>query len=260
MAVSLNAAMAAGNQDSNRTYAVAGTITSFSTTGITVAAGVNRALVAIVGWHGGNTDTPTSRSVTWNSVLMTEAAFQSSVLGAVSRHIGIYVLPNPDTGALALAGAWTTAFGDVYVSAVAFDGADQTTVVNAGDTAANTTTSVATTGSADGATLGASIESSACSSVSGKTIFSNYDGGQPGMTGAYEIGGTGTQTYDFSTGSGTPRSAAAIHVLVASAAVNLATQRRFGLCDALSNVEIGRGSGRVFRKSARGLLVPAWSM
>jgi hypothetical protein len=225
MAVSLNATMSAANSDSGRTQAT-GAATSFSFTGLTIAAGSNIVLLVTVGWQRTVANLqPTSRSVTWDGVAMTEAAYQTK-FSLDQESFAIYVLVNPATGSKTLAGSWTTTMDDCYISAIAFNGADQTTGIQSADTGQGTSTSVATTGSADGATVGGIVrDGTTTASVTGKTIFGNYDGGAPGWTGAYEIGGTGTQTYDFSGGSDNgDRSAIAVHVIAASSSDVLASQ------------------------------------
>lgn len=213
MAVTLNAAMAAGNQ--GNTNAV-GNALSFSTTGITVAAGSNLVLVVTIGWmNSSGLVAPSARSVTWNGVAMTERAFLTA--GANNTTSGIYVLVNPATGAQTLAGSWVGLL-DCYTSAVAFNGADQTTGIATGDTVTGTATTISVAGSTDGATVATIIrDGTTTASVPSRTIFWNYDGNAPGGTGAYDIGTSGSVGFDFSGGSdGGSRALAAVHVIAAS--------------------------------------------
>lgn len=213
MAVSLNAAMAAGNQG---TCNAVGNALSFSTTGITIAAGSNRALVVTIGWMSSSgIVAPATRSATWNSVAMTEVAFLTA--GANNASIGIYVLVNPATGAQTLAGSWVGLL-DAYVGAVCWNGADQTTGIATGDTVTGTATTISVTGSTDGATVATILrDGTTTASVPSRTIFWNFDGNFPGGTGAYDIGTSGSVAFDFSGGSdGGSRALAAVHVIAAA--------------------------------------------
>lgn len=213
MSVTLNAAMAAGN---NGTSHDVGNSLSFSTTGITVAAGSNTVLVVTIGWmNSSGLVAPATRSVTWNGVSMTERAFLTA--GANNTSSGIYVLINPTAGAQTLAGSWVGLL-DAYVSALCFNGADQTTGIATGDTVTGTATTISVAGSADGATLATIIrDGTTTASVPSRTIFWNFDGFAPGGTGAYDIGTSGSVAFDFSGGSdGGSRALAAVHVIAAS--------------------------------------------
>jgi hypothetical protein len=235
MSVSLNAVMAAGNQGSTHAVAIA---TSFSTTGITIAAGSNRLLVVTIGWQiSGGGAPPTGRSVTWNGVAMTEVAFLTA--GADSDSVGIYALINPATGAQTLAGSWTTGL-DCYVSAVCFNGADQSTGINGSDTVTGSATTISVAGSSDGATLATILRNGATTaSVPGRTIFWNYDGLAPGGTGAYDIGTSGSVAFDFSGGSdGGSRALAAVHVIASGGGGGGATNQQ---TDESSRNRPGRG-------------------
>lgn len=216
MAVSVNAAMTAGNQSD--THAVSGA-TSFSTTGLTIAAGSNRYLTAVVNW--GNSASPASRSVTWNGVAMTELVFQNNTDGGGNfTAAAIYGLVNPATGANTLAGSWTGST-DCYASAVCFNGADQSTGIDAAHTTSGTGLTLNVTGTTDGATLATHIRNGSVTSttiISGGTQFWEYDANAPGGAGAYRVGLNGTNAYDFNSGSntGTFRCTAGVHVIAAS--------------------------------------------
>jgi hypothetical protein len=206
MAVTLNAVMAAGNNGD--THAV-DNATSFSTTGITVAAGSNRVLIVVINWQTEGS-LPASRSVTWNGAAMTEAAFNSNSADAVA----VYVLVNPATGAKTLAGSWTNT-NDAYVGAVCFDGADQATGINASDTATADAATIDVPGSSDGATV-ATFLTNGGEPTTSQTKFWGFDSLAPGGAGSYEIGGSGTVTHTFSGSGGASHAAAAVHVIAAA--------------------------------------------
>lgn len=215
MAVTLNAVMAAGSDGD--THAVANT-TSFSTTGITIGAGTDRVLVVVCNWQRSGTTLLSSRSVTWDGVAMSEVAFSTNASNPRAC-VGIYVLPNPAMGAKTLAGSWVTAL-DCYVSAVAFNGADQTTGIDAAHTATGTAVTINVTGTSDGATVASHIRNGGAptGAGSGNTLFWDFDDLNPGGGGGYRIGLAGTNAYSFNSGTlGTVRATAAIHVIAASA-------------------------------------------
>lgn len=245
MAVTLNAVMDAGSDDD--THAVSNT-TSLSTTGITVAAGSNRVLVVVLNWGRVFTDVPGSRAVTWNGVSMNEAAFVSGTSGSQTESVGIYVLINPATGAQTLAASWTSSL-DCYCSAICFDGADQTTGIEADDTAtASSGLTLDVTGTADGATVASHIRngSSPAGGGSGNTLFWDFDSLNPGGGGAYRIGLAGTNTFDFNSGSntGAARATAGVHVIAAAgggAAGHPASKRMGGVGFAHGGYQPGGG-------------------
>lgn len=217
MSVTLNAVMAAGNNGDTHAVSAA---TSFSTTGITVAAGSNRLLVVGVHWGGNadNTTTPTSRALTWNGVAMTEAKFQSVTTSAPFEHTGLYTLVNPATGAQTLAGSWTGAV-DAYVFAICFDGADQTDGIDETHTVGETDNSIDITGTSDGATVSVNGRNGSVSAIASPyTIFGDFDSFNPGATAAYRIGAVGTNTHDHNNGSniGTRQVTIGIHVIAAT--------------------------------------------
>lgn len=210
MAATLNAVMAAGNNGD--THAVSAS-TSFSTTGITIAAGTNRVLVVVLNWQQTAGSAPTSRAVTWGGVSMTERAFINNAVSNTSA--GVYTLVNPATGAQTLAGSWTNT-NDCYVGAVAFDGADQTTGIATGDTAtAAAGSSINVAGSSDGATV-ATFLTNGSEPTTSQTKFWGFDSFNPGGGGSYEIGGTGTVTHTFSGAGGASPVLAAVHVIAAA--------------------------------------------
>lgn len=245
MAVTLNAVMDAGNNGD--THAVSAT-TSLSTTGITVASGSDRVLVAVLNWGSNSTGTPGSRAATWNGVSMSEAAFVSGTSGSRTESVGIYVLVNPATGAQTLAASWTGSL-DCYCSAICFDGADQTTGIDAGNTAtASSGLTLNVTGTSDGATVASHIRdgSEPAGAGTGNTLFWDFDSFNPGGGGGYRIGLAGTNTFDFNSGSntGAARATAGVHVIAAAgggAAGHPASKRMGGVGFAHGGYQPGGG-------------------
>jgi hypothetical protein len=216
MAVTLNAVMTGGNQSD--THAVSNT-TSLSTTGLTIAAGTDRGLIVVLNWQK-NFAAPSSRSVTWNSVSLTERAFVTANGGSSDEHVAIYVLANPATGAQTLAASWSGSL-DCYCSAIAFNGTDQTTVINTANTVTqNAGLTIDVTGTADGATVATHLRngSEPTGAGTGNTLLWAYDALDPGGGGGYRVGLGGTNTFDFNNGSntGTARATAAVNVIASA--------------------------------------------
>lgn len=216
MAVTLNAAMTAGNQGD--THALSN-VASFSVSGaITIAAGSNRALYVTAAWGNPSSSVvePTARSLTWNGASVPEIAYLSTLAAGSQREtVAIYELLNPAVGALALAGNWT-GLVDVYVSAVCFNGAGGYVLA---DNVTSSSTTFAVVGTSDGATIGTHVRNGGVPTlpIAGGVLFWDYDALNPGGGGAYRIGLTGTNTYDFNTGTtGSCRAGAAIHTIAGS--------------------------------------------
>jgi hypothetical protein len=113
------------NAVGSKLYTASGTSATY--TGITIAAGSNRALVVTISWDGPAT-TPTAMSMTWDSG-GTNQAMTRIVTSDPGGHTGtqseLWGLVNPVVGNKTLAMSWTSA-AHGFISSIAFNGVDQT--------------------------------------------------------------------------------------------------------------------------------------
>jgi hypothetical protein len=205
MAVGFDAKMTAGNSADGFSAEVQGG-TALSTTGITVGASAT-CLVATLVFSGA----VTSLTVTWNGVGMTQEPTVTS--GAIIVYI--FRLVSPASGAQALAAAWTTA-RDLYLGAVSFTGTDTTTGVQVADntTATNVTAIAIPTGST-GATVAVFGVDGATPTIDQTTLWGVSNFG-PGGGASYALGGTTTNTHNFTGAGGTVQALAGVHVIAAA--------------------------------------------
>jgi hypothetical protein len=213
-AVSVNALMTAGNS-SDSDCLQAANVTSTSGTGITIAAGSNRLLVAVVSWCKRNGEFPVGRSVTWNSVSMTEVAYNEN---ASTMSCGIYTLIAPDTGSQTLAVSWTNTGNsnqDVYMGAVCFDNVQQSSNgINAAHTVQNEDDdSVTITSDTNGATVAICSTDSGNPTMNQTKIFDNIPFSQNAGA-SYALGGT-SNTHSFTGGTPSQWANAGIHIVSA---------------------------------------------
>jgi len=142
--------MAVARNDSGTAFNDAGGayVTSVSVTGFTVSAGSDLCLYAGACWGA----TPTSITVTWNGVALTQV--QVATNGECQTKL--YRLIAPATGNLTLAASWTGA-APVVIGCGAFSGVHQTTPEVGGDTVTATGSSTTPSRSVTSATGDATL-------------------------------------------------------------------------------------------------------
>jgi len=101
-------------------------VTTISNANLTVGAGSNRGLIAVVSWNG--TVTLSAPVAHWDTAgtnqLMTQIG-STITNAAIDQHLALFGLVAPTSGNKNLTVSWTGASG-VYLSAIAFTGVDQT--------------------------------------------------------------------------------------------------------------------------------------
>lgn len=202
--------MTGGNGGSGNSQQASGA-TSISSTGMTVG-GSATCLIVMITWQAPSSDvTPTSRSVTWNGVAMTEQVFVHST-GSTAQSVGIYSLVNPATGNKTLAASWTNTL-DCYMSAVSFTGTDTTTpVVTAHNTSNTNATSITVTSTTTGATVAASSKDAGNPTMTQTAIWANSPFSQ-GSGGSYAIGGTSNNhSFTYTGGTAAAQAQAGVHI------------------------------------------------
>ncbi len=205
MAVGNDTTMLTGNSADGFNQQVSGA-TSISSTGINVGAAAT-GLIACLTFNAN----VGSVAATWNAVGMT---LGPNVNSGVVRS-SILSLPNPASGAQALAASWTTA-ADCYMSAASFTGTDTSTVVKVADniTAINTTTITVTSDTA-GATVANFAVDGGAPTVNFTKIYSEAPLG-PGGGASYTLGGT-SNAHTFTGAGGTVQALTGVHILAPSA-------------------------------------------
>src|SRR2546428_1377515 len=146
MAVAFDAKMTGGNSADGLNQETSSGTTCSSVGGMTVGAGATL-LVGVIGF---GPSVPTSVTMTWDGVSMTN---QGGLVTDNSVTAALFTLVNPNAGAKTLTCSWTTAT-DAYMSCVSFTGTDTTTGINAPDTVTAVTAPTLTlTGASNGATV-----------------------------------------------------------------------------------------------------------
>jgi len=209
MAVAVDAVMSGGNQgDTHSTGGVGNT--TLTSTGITVGGSATLLVATLCFADGGSGTPPTSVTMTWNGVSMTNRA---SVDDAASSFASSYIftLVNPTSGANNLVANWTNT-KECYMSAISFTGTDTTTGVQTSDSVtATSTTSLTITSTTDGATVATYAADGGIPTMNFTKLW-DYDSEGPGGSGTYTLGGT-SNAHTFTGGSGLRKALAGVHVL-----------------------------------------------
>lgn len=202
--VSLNALTTAGNATDCQQVVNVATATL---TGITVAAGSNRRLVAVLSIGDiGSTPAPVTITALVSGVpaAMTQEAFIYSGTKAVC----IFSIANPDTGAQSIVAAWAQN-SDAYLSADCFN---NVVSVNGADTQTGSTNALTMTSGANDATVTA-ITTNNGDPTSSQTLTYANSPLQPGGAADYALGGaSNVHTYG---NAGTVQVIAGIHLVAA---------------------------------------------
>jgi hypothetical protein len=217
--VTLNAVMTAGNNgDTNAGDDVSTSITAAAA--ITVAAGSNRAAYVLIG----SDSALVACACTWNGTSMVSLGSADTAPGTPHAYSQIFALANdaqvsadttPD-----IVVSWSSGTTDIYIGAIVLNNVQQsangvdpahTVLDNTGDL------TIDVTGTSDGATMVTQIRNGSDPTtlpISGGDYVWNFDGFGPGGAGAYRLNLTGTNAYDFNSGTtGTVRASVGIHVL-----------------------------------------------
>lgn len=249
MAVSVNAVMSGGNADSGRCQTTDNG-TSCSSTGITVASGATL-LVATIHIYSASNPSPGSLSGTWAGGAITlgpTGNVGGSALNAIFYKI------NPTVGAQTLTINWDDT-GDAYMSAVAFNGTDTTTGINASDSVNGTSgTTVTITSTTDGATVASWGTDGAAPTTNFNTLFS-YAALDPGAGASYQLGGT-SNAHTFTGAGGSNPAWTGVHVLAGAAPAGQPTTKRQGGIQFMSPQGHRYGLGMMRWKMRNGLLTP----
>lgn len=140
-------------------------VTSLNLTTLTVSAGSDNCLFALLVLGDGGT--PTGVGITWNSTSMTLVDSQVNSRG---QNLYIYRLVAPTTGNQTLAASWTGS-DDAVLAAINFSGVDQTTPVVTAHTQKPTGSSTAPSATVTSATNDATLTLSGASTNTGTPSF-----------------------------------------------------------------------------------------
>ena len=206
--------MTGGNGTAGAYQALTAPGAALSSTGMTVGAGATLLVATLE--LGGNTTSPSALACTWNGVAMNLACsiYYASGIGTGSA---IFTLVNPASGNKTLAATWT-GNEQAFLSSISFTGTDTSTGYKSADkVTGNSVTSnpsIAVNTESTGATL-VVIQSLASGLVPPSNQTQVYSGG-PGMnndsSASYALGGTGTNTHNF-TALSAAVSWAGIHII-----------------------------------------------
>jgi hypothetical protein len=209
MAVAFDAKMTGGNGTGGLDQTVSGA-TSISSTGMTVGASASL-LLGLAVWQDNLSTDITSRSMTWDSVSMSEEVTILQTTGTNNLRVSIFKLLAPNAGNKTLAGAWTNT-ADCYVSAISYTGTDIVTgIYVAHSVTASGTTQITVTSDASGATVAVFGVNGNAPTTNFNTIFSDAPF-NPGGGGSYQIAGT-SNIHTFTGGGGTIQALAGVHVI-----------------------------------------------
>mgnify|MGYP001587423595 CR=1 FL=1 len=185
--------------------------TSVNFNNLTVGAGANRALLAIF-CFGNNASPPTSISVTWNGVGLTQIA-NTLVHDGTDIGIVMFGLANPASGNQTLAFSWTGT--QAYsVDAISFTGVDQSTPFTNGVNASGvgTTQNPGTITSPVGDYAAAAFASTVTYSAVDPTQLFQDTGASFPVGAANYTAGTGTLALTTTTASSTRWAASGVNV------------------------------------------------
>lgn len=201
-AVSLNALTTSGNSSDGKCQQASGA-TTITLTGITVAAGSNRRLFAVLVWDNSQTTRTLTALVGGSPSAMTE-----EVYATFNKAVGIYSIANPDTGAQSIVASFDNT-SDVYLSAICFNGVAS---VNGADDIIESDNSIIINSGANDATLSVIGTDNGDPTSSKTRFFANSPLG-PGGGADYALGGvTNTHTWG---NAGTAQTCIGIHIVAA---------------------------------------------
>jgi len=196
MAVSFGSKPTGYNSADGLNQEAVGATSVSAAAGFSVHASANLLIGQLAFGNGASVAAPTGVTMTWAGASMTQEVITSSTSMPNTATSAQYSKASPTTGSNTLAAAWTTA-QDCYMSAVAFIGAQTN-----GTTNITQATALAIPTTSDGGTV-------ACFAVNGSTptvdqtkIWAEAPN-NPGGGGSYAIGGTTSNTHNFTGAGGT---------------------------------------------------------
>ncbi len=199
--------------------------TSISAASGMTGGGAASLLVGMLTFGNDSSAAPSGVTMTWDAASMTQEIAQTSVSGSSHADSLQFSKTSPAIGAKTLAAAWTTA-QDCYMSCVSLSDA---AIDAAGSTSNTQATALAVNTTSNGATVANFASNGTAPTVDQTKIWAEAPN-TPGGGGSYAVGGSGSNTHNF-TGAGGTRQAITGVQIVAKGSPLAALRRRCSASD-----------------------------